>query len=128
MSAMQNVMNRAIQELSRRKSGSTLVTIAISIGGILIGSLPASATIYAFTIPTGTQISPDPNSVLGALTTAIANDGFGDNPALYAFYDFYIRPQVSSDGCLVSTDGCGASDPHGKNMAPVIGSNTFNLI
>lgn len=107
---------------------SRYAILLLSLFCALAASQTASATTYNFTIPTGTQLNPDPNSIIGALSAAILNDGFGDTPSSFAFYDIYIRPQVTSDGCLVSTDGCGASDPHGKNMATVVAGNTFNLI
>ena len=105
--------------------------------GALAVSQPASAITYTFSLPVGTQVSPNPNTLLWALAGSITNNGatgYNATPTSYAFYDFYIRPQVLGDGCLVSTpaDGCTGLDTHGNNMAGgnSIGAsgNTFNLI
>ena len=102
---------------------------ALALLAILVVAQPASATTYTFSIPVGTQVSPNPNTLMWALASALANDGFADNLTQFAFYDFYVRPQIAADGCLVSTDNCLAShDPGGMDMAPVVSGNTFNLI
>lgn len=125
---MNNSMRFAATNAGYTAGGFRYAILALSLFGALAASQTASATTYNFTIPTGTQVNPDPNSLIGALSAAIVNDGFGDTPSSFAFYDIYIRPQVTSDGCLVSTNGCGASDPHGNNMAPVVAGNTFNVM
>ena len=110
---------------------------AFALGGFLVSPQTASATTYSFTVPVGTQSNPNPNTILWAMQGAIINNGasgFNATPTSYAFYDFYLRPQITSDGCLVSTpaDNCTGADTHGNNMAggnnTGASGNTFTLI
>ena len=105
------------------------VLSALALLAVVAVAEPAFATTYSFSIPVGTQVSPNPNTLMWALAGALANDGSADNLTQFAFYDFYVRPQIAADGCIVSTDGCLAGhDPGGMDMAPVVSGNTFTLI
>ena len=117
---------------TRSKSGFPRLIPALALLAALAGSQSASATTYTFTIPMGTQSNPNPNTLLWALNGVLAVDGLNENSTQFAFYDFYVRPQIAADGCLASGDNCTPTDIHGNNMSG--GSNTgasgnsFNLI
>jgi hypothetical protein len=91
---MNNVLTRAVRNSGLAGGGFSHTILALVLLGAVAVS-PALATTYQFTIPVGTQASPNPNSLLGALAGAI--NFVGDTPTDFAFYDFYIRPQLASD-------------------------------
>jgi hypothetical protein len=97
---MVQTMNNVIMPVARNSglagAGFSHTMLALVLLGALAVS-QASATTYNFVIPVGTQVSPDPNSLLGALSGAISRAPLGPNPAQFAFYDFYIRPEIASD-------------------------------
>ena len=69
---------------ARRFSALILPLVAF---GVLTFAPPASATTYQYVVPVST--------VLAAMDSALTQ--LGDNTNLYAFYDFYFRPAVSTD-------------------------------
>ena len=75
----------AALESPRTFSSSILMTLVIFAG--LVFCVPAKANTYQFAIPT--------TLIQTALDNALTATGHTVN--LYAFYDFYLRPAVSSD-------------------------------
>jgi hypothetical protein len=93
---MDNVIKHMIREFVLASTGFSRLIPALVLLGALAGS-PASATTYTFILSTGTQGSPNPNTILGALSAANSGDPFSPDPGLFAFYDFYIRPETEGD-------------------------------
>jgi hypothetical protein len=103
----------------RNNPKRSAMILGVAMLRMLACSQPASATTYSFIIPTGVVGSPDPNSILGALDIAVQQAAPNNtNPLLNGFYDFYIRPQLSSDGTIANN----------ANVAPNNTNNPLNLI
>jgi hypothetical protein len=87
---MNNVIIRTVRNSGLATGAFSPMILALALL-VTLGVPQVSATTYNFVIPVGTQVNPNPNSLLGALAAQIGT------PTNFAFYDFYIRPELASD-------------------------------